>query len=176
MLDARKHGWITDLVAVQVQDRQYRSVGDGVEKLIRLPRGGQRSGLRLAVADDAGDDQAGIVEGRPKGVAERVSQFPTLVNRTGRRRRDMAGDTPGERELLEQQLEAGFILAYVGIDFAPGAFEVDVAHNRGASVAGAGDVEHIQVILLDGPVQVNIDEVLAWRRAPVGNHQRLDVR
>ena len=43
-------------------------------------------------------------------------------------------------------------------------------------MAGTGDVEHIQVILLDDPVQMHIDEVLARRRAPVPDHQRLYVR
>jgi hypothetical protein len=42
-------------------------------------------------------------------------------------------------------------------------------------VTGTGDVEHIQVILLDDPVQVDIDEVLTRRRAPVPDHQRLHV-
>ena len=43
-------------------------------------------------------------------------------------------------------------------------------------MTGAGDVEHVEVVLLDDPVQVHIDEVLTRRRAPVSDHQRLHVR
>ena len=46
-----------------------------------MPGGGQRAGLGFAVADDAGDDQVGIVERRAEGVAEAVAQLATLVNR-----------------------------------------------------------------------------------------------
>ena len=43
-------------------------------------------------------------------------------------------------------------------------------------MARARDVKHIKVKLLDDPVQMHIDEVLAWRRAPVADHQGLHVR
>jgi len=33
-------------------------------------------------------------------------------------------------------------------------------------MSGAGDINHVKVILLDHPVQVNINEVLARGRAP----------
>jgi hypothetical protein len=40
---------------------------------------------------------------------------------------------------------------------------------------GAGDVEHVKVVLLDQPVQVNVDEVQAWGGSPVPQESRLDV-
>ena len=78
--DAREHGGVGDLVAVQVQDRQHRAVGHWVEKLVGVPGRGQRPGFSLAVADHAGNDQLGVVEHRAKGVAERITQLPALVN------------------------------------------------------------------------------------------------
>ena len=78
--------------------------------------------------------------------------------------------------MLEELLQAGLVLGDVRINFAPGAFEVNIAHNGRTAVAGTGDVEHVQVILLDDPVQMHIDEVLARRCAPVSDHQRLHVR
>ena len=80
--DAGQDGGVADLVAVQVQDRQHGPVADGVEELGGLPGGGQRAGLGLAVADDAGDDQAGIVERGAERVAERVPQLAALVDRS----------------------------------------------------------------------------------------------
>ena len=87
--DPRQHGRIGDLEAVQVQDRQHRAVGARVEEFVGVPAGRQRAGLRLAVADDAGDDQVGIVEGRAVGVDQRVAQLAAFVDRArrlGRRR------------------------------------------------------------------------------------------
>jgi hypothetical protein len=78
--------------------------------------------------------------------------------------------------LLEQLLQPGFVLGDVRINFTPSAFEVNIADNRRAAVAGTGDVEHVQVILLDNPVQVYVDEILARRGAPMPDHQGLNVR
>ena len=78
---------------------------DRIEKLVRVPAGRERSGFRFAITDDAGDEQIGIVERRAKGVRQRVAQFPTLVNRAGRLRRDVAWNAPGERELREEALD-----------------------------------------------------------------------
>ena len=69
-LDARKDRGVAYLVAVEVQDRQNGAIGHRVEKLVGLPRGGQRPRLGLTVADDARDDQARIVERGAKRVAE----------------------------------------------------------------------------------------------------------
>ena len=62
VFDAGQHGGVADLVAVQMQDRQHRPVTDRIQELGGMPSRGQRPGLGLAVTDDAGHDQAGIVE------------------------------------------------------------------------------------------------------------------
>ena len=67
-----------------------------------MPGGGQRAGLGLAVANHAGDDQAGIVEHRAERVGQRVAQLAALVDRARGFGRDVAGDAAGERKLLEQ--------------------------------------------------------------------------
>ncbi len=43
-------------------------------------------------------------------------------------------------------------------------------------MAGPCHVEHVEVILRDGTVQVHVGEILARRGAPMTDHQRLDVR
>ncbi len=45
-----------------------------------MPAGGQRAGLRFAVADDAGDDQVWVVEGRAVGMREGVTKLAAFVN------------------------------------------------------------------------------------------------
>ena len=68
MGDPREHGRVRDLVAVQVQDWEHGAVVHGVEELVGVPAGGERAGFGLAVADDTGHEQIGIVEGRAVGV------------------------------------------------------------------------------------------------------------
>ncbi len=88
----------------------------------------------------------------------------------------MAGDPARKRELRKEFLEPGLILADVGIDFAVCAFEIRVAHDGRAAVAGTGNVNHVEVILLDDPVQVDVDEVLPRCRAPMPQQHVLHVR
>ena len=100
-------------------------------------------------------------------MTERIAQFAAFVDRTGAFRRRMAGNTAGKRKLQEQLLQPGFILADVGVDFAVRAFKVSVAHHRRPAVSGAGDVEHIEVVLLDNAVQMHVNEVLSGRCTPM---------
>ena len=112
-----------------------------------MPAGRQRAGLRLAVADDAGDDQVGVVEGGAVGVRQRVAELAALVDRARRLRRDVAGDAAGKAELLEQPLHPLLVLRDVRIDLAVGALEVGLRHQRRAAVPGTDDVDHVQVVV-----------------------------
>src|SRR5581483_9312122 len=100
--DAGEEAGVGDLVAVQVQDGEHAAVAGRVEELVAVPAGGQRPGFRLAVADDAGNDQIRVVEGGAVGVAQGVAQLAALVDAAGGLRGDVAGDAAGEAELLEQ--------------------------------------------------------------------------
>ena len=96
VLDAGQHRGVADLEAVEMQDRQDRAIRDGIEEFVGLPGRRQRTGLRLAVADDAGDDQFRIVEGRAEGMAQRIAELAAFVNRSRRRRSDMARYAAGK--------------------------------------------------------------------------------
>ena len=69
-----------------------------------MPAGGQRAGLRLAVADHAADQQVGVVERRAVGVQQAVAQLAALVDRARGLGRDVAGDPAREGELPKQPL------------------------------------------------------------------------
>jgi hypothetical protein len=174
-LDAGEDGRVADLEAVEVQDRQHRAVAGGIQELVGMPGGGQRAGLRLAVADHAGDDQGRIVEHRPEGMAERIAQLAAFVDRARAIRGGVAGNAAGKGELLEEPLQPGLILADGGVDLAVGALEIGVADHGRTAVARAGNIDHVQVVLLDDPVQVRVDEVLPGGRAPVAEQHVLDV-
>ena len=70
VLDSREDCRIADLEAVQMQDRQNRSVRDRLQEFVGLPGGRQGAGFGFAVADDAGDDEPRVVEGVREGVAQ----------------------------------------------------------------------------------------------------------
>ena len=175
MTDAGQHTGVGDLVPVQVQDGQDHPIGDGVEKFVRVPRGGQRPGFRLAIADHRGHDQVWVVEGRPIRMGQGVPELAALVDRAGRLRGHVAGDATGEGELLEQPLHPFGIGGDVGVDLAVGPLEVGVGDQARPAMPRTSDVDHIEVILLDEPVQVDVEEVQARRRPPVAQQPRLDV-
>ena len=94
--DAGEHGGVGNLVAVEMQDRKHRAVGGRIEKFVGMPRRGQRSGLRLAIAHDACDHEAGIVENRPERVAERIAELAAFVDRARAFRRHVTGNASGK--------------------------------------------------------------------------------
>src|SRR5580698_3245302 len=75
MWDAREDSGIRDLVAIEVQHRQDRSISNWIQKFIRMPRGCKRTSFRLAVAYRDGDDEIRIVESCPVGVRDGVAQL-----------------------------------------------------------------------------------------------------
>src|SRR5205823_1585286 len=107
------------------------------EEFVAVPARGQRPGFGFAVADDAGDDEIGIIESRSVGVGKGVAKLAAFMNGAGRLRRHVAGDAPRERELSEEAFEAFFILTDVRVDLAVGAFEVNVGHDAWPAVPGA---------------------------------------
>ncbi len=174
--DARENGRVGNLVAVEMQDRQHRAVAGRVQELVGMPGGGQRPGFRLAVADDAGDDQIGIVEHRPEGMAERIAQLAPLVDRARTFRRGVAGNAAGKGKLLEELLQSGLVLADVGINLAVGPLQIGVGDHCRPAVPGAGNIDHVEIVFLDDPVQVYVNEVLPGGRAPVPQQHMLHIR
>ena len=173
--DAGEDGGVRDLVAVQLEDRQDGAVGRGVQELVRVPARRERPRLGLAVADHAADDQVRVVERGAIRVDQRVAQLAALVDRARGLGRDVAGDAARERELPEQPPEAGLVARdrRVGLGVRP--LEVGVRDEARAAVAGAGDVDRLEVVAPDHPVHVGVDEVQAGCRAPVAEEARLDV-
>ena len=173
--DAREDRRIRDLVPVQMEDGQHRAVQRGIEELVGMPGRRQRAGLGLAVAHDASDDQVRVVKRRAVGVGDRVAQLASLVDGARSLGGHVAGDPAGKRELLEQQPHSRLVPGHVGIDLAVGPLQVGVGHEPGPAVAGAGNVDDVEVLLANDPVQVRVDEVQPGGGAPVPKEPRLDV-
>jgi hypothetical protein len=61
-----------------------------------VPTGGEGTGFRLAVNDDATDDQIGIIEGHSIRMCQRMAKLAALVNGAGGFRRYMTGIPQGQ--------------------------------------------------------------------------------
>ena len=87
----------------------------------------------------------------------------------------MAGNTAREAELLEQPRHPLFVLADVRIHLAVGALKISVSNERWTAVPRADDVDHVQVIFVDDPIEMHAQHVEARRRAPMSEQPWLDV-
>ncbi len=154
-----QHRGVRDLVPVEVQDGQDRAVVHGVQELVGVPGRGQRSRLRLSVADHTGDQQLGVVEGGAVGMGQRVPQLAALVDGPGSLRCDMAGNTAGEGELLEQRAHPGTVAADIGVRLGVTALQPRVGEDGGAAVAGPPDAHRPALPGPDDPVQMGVDQV-----------------
>ena len=110
-----------------------------------MPARRERPGLRFAVADNAGDEELGVVECGPEGVGQGVAELAALVNRTGRLGRDVRRDPTGERELAEELTQSGFVLRDVRVELGVRALEIGIGDQARPAVAWAGDVDRGQV-------------------------------
>ncbi len=173
--DPGQHRRVGDLVAVQVEDRQDRAVVDRVEELVRMPGGGQRPRFRLAVADDTGDQQAGVVECGSVGVGEGVAELAALVDGARRFRCHMARHAAREGELPEQRAHTRSVPRDARVGLGVGALKPGVGEDGGAAVARTPDAQGVEGPLLDHAVQVGVDEVEAGGGAPVAEQPRFDV-
>jgi len=165
--DARENRGIGDLVAVQIQDRQYRAVTRRIDKLVRMPRRSKRSGLGLPVAHHAGYNEVGTVERHAVRMGEAVPELAPFVDRTGGFRGHVRSDLTGKGKLLEEFLHPLCVFALVGINFGIGPFEIGRAQYARGAVAGPGHENHVEIVLDDHPVQMDPCEGQRRARTPM---------
>jgi hypothetical protein len=173
--DPGEDGRVGDLVAVQVQDRQHCAVNSRIEELVRVPARRKWPRFRLAVADDAGDEQVGIVEGGSESMGEGVAQLAALVDRARCLRRGVARDPARERELAEELAEPFLVGAHVRIPLGVRPLQVGVRDDSRSAMARPRNVEGIEVAGADRTVQVDVDEVQARCRPEMAQQAGLDV-
>src|SRR5262245_41338219 len=78
-------------------------------------------------------------------------------------------------DLGEEPLHLLFVLRDRRINLAIRAFQVGIRDEARATVPWSGNIDDVQIAILDDAIEVHIDEVQAWRRAPVAEQTRLDV-
>src|SRR5262245_17827984 len=139
-----------------MEDWKDNTVCDRVEKLVRVPGSSEWPRFRLAITDHGRDDQVGIVKCCAEGVRQCISEFTAFVDRPRRLRRHVAWNPAWKGELLEQALHPFFIRRNVWINLAVGSLKVRIGHNAGPAVTRTSDVDHIEVMLVDEPVQMDV--------------------
>src|SRR5206468_5541689 len=63
----------------------------------------------------------------------------------------------------------------VWIEFAVGAFQISVSNQTGPSVTWTRHVDDVQVVLLDQPIEMNVDEIQPRCGAPVPQQSWFDM-
>ena len=158
---------IGNLVAVDMQDRQHRAALRGIEKFRAMPCRRRRPGLRLAIADDARDEQAGIVKGRAESRRQRVTEFAAFVNRPRQAGIKVVRKTARPRKRADELFHARGIVRQLGVKFAQASFEIEIREVRRRAVARPGDEQRVEIVAQDDAVEVGIHEVDPRAGAPV---------
>src|SRR5271165_1633889 len=87
----------------------------------------------------------------------------------------MTADAARKRELFKELEQAAFIFALFGIDLGIGSLQVTRAQDAGSAVPGPSHENHVEVKLLDQPVQVDINEGQTWARSPMSEQTVFDL-
>jgi hypothetical protein len=87
----------------------------------------------------------------------------------------VARDAAGEGKLLEEHFHPFFIFGDVRVDLAVRPFQIGIGHQCRPAVAGPGDVDHVEIVFLDDPVQVDVDEIQPGGGPPMPKQPGLDV-
>ena len=140
-----------------------------------MPAGRERSRLGLAVADDARDEQVGVVECRAERVRKRIAELAAFVDRAGRLGCDVTRDPSGERELSKEPAQAFLVPADLRVDLAVRSFEVRARDESRPAVAGACDEDRAEVARADRTVEVCVEQGETGSGAEVAEQARLDV-
>ena len=168
--DPRQHRRIGDLEAVEVKDREHRAVARRVKKLVGVPAGGQGAGFRFAIAHDAGDDQVRIVERGAISVQQRIPQFTAFVDGARRFRRYVAGDPVGPGELARKQplqFGSGCASRWPGNARCTSPRDRLAPPGSGPPMTGTDDVDHVQIVVFDQPVEMDVEKVQPRGGAPI---------
>src|SRR5579885_3679279 len=87
----------------------------------------------------------------------------------------MAWHSARRRELAKETAHAFHILRDLRVDLCVCPFKRDMREDCRTSMTWPREVDHIDIVILDKPVQVDIDEAQAGRCAPVSEQAGLDM-
>src|SRR6266568_7923468 len=116
-----------------------------------------------------------VIERGAIRVSKAIAELAAFVNGARCLRCRVTRYSTGEGELLKKTTHSIEILLDRRIDLAVSPFEISISHHTGTAMAGAADIDDVEVASLDDPIEVDIDEIESGRRTPVSQQPRLDV-
>src|SRR4029077_7621311 len=108
-------------------------------------------------------------------VRDGVPKFAAFMDGTGRLRCAVRTYSSWKRKLPEEFEHARFVAALIRINLGVVAFEITVGERSWRAMPGTGNINDVQVVLLDETVQVHPDQGLARIGAPMTKKPILDV-
>ena len=97
------------------------------------------------------------------------------MNGAGRFRRNMTGNAVRPGELAKQPMQSVPAALNRRIVLGIRPFQIGLRHQARAAMAGTDDIDHVQIVFLDQPVEVDIEKVQSRCRAPMPQQTGLDV-
>jgi len=77
--------------------------------------------------------------------------------------------------LPKELSQSVFVLPDIGIKLRVGAFQIGIGYDSRPAMAWSGDVDHIQAVFLDDPVEMNVDEIEPGSRTPMTQKPGFDM-
>ena len=108
-------------------------------------------------------------------MSQRITEFAAFMDRAGRLRRDVARNSVGPGKLAKQPLQSVAAAFDRRIVLGVRTFQVAVRHDARTAVARTDDVDHVQIVVFDQPVQMDVEEIQSCRRSPMAQQPRLDM-
>src|SRR5919199_3816608 len=75
MTNSRQDCRVSNLVAIEVQDRQYCTIPYGVEELIGVPSCSEGPSFSFPISYDTANYQVRVIKGSPVSMRNRITQF-----------------------------------------------------------------------------------------------------
>ena len=170
-----KDGWVSNLVAIEVQDWEDDTIGQWVHELVGLPRSCKWAGLCLAVADNSDCQQGWVVQDSAVCVGQGVAQLAALVDGAWSLRCVVGRNSAWIRETAEELLEALFIVGDEWVGLAISAVEQGLCGTCRSTMTRAHKEDGVLVMVADETVDVAEQEVQTWGGSPVTNQAMLNV-
>src|SRR5262249_13841808 len=108
-------------------------------------------------------------------MRDAVTQLASLMDGARGFGRAVAAYATGKGEFLEELPHPLFVLALVRVNLGIGALQVGGPQYARRAVAGAGQKDRVEVVLVDEAVEVNVNEAQTGTRSPVSQQAMLDV-
>src|SRR3984957_20260158 len=108
-------------------------------------------------------------------MRQAIPQLASFMDRPRRLRRAVASDPTWKRKLLEELLQSSNIFSLVRIHLRIDALKIAVRQRRRGPMSRPGDINQIQIVLLDQTVQMHPHKRLSGVRTPMSQQSVFDL-